>query len=301
MLPENCPKEVNLTNHLIAVEGVIAKIHLLLTKLAKKKHAESRPGHTDPAKNSGKTIGTVKKTTKVMIGSESAHLFLSMAPPFWIQGPELVRRAKKLLGPSVRSKSKSLQRWSVRWKALSFSGRCRRAPKACDSKASRASKVGGGEVGGGGGVGGREVQRFGGGGVGCVWGREPSNLEGQGVCPKGPRGLIRVDSESNRRAEIRPEEGLSKAHLPSGWPQNSPNFIFTTTMVFPNSLKFMNSGSGKGFFGFPPCQAHKASKRGQGRGWNKSCSNEPVHQELQGFQSPQTTTLKGNMGYTTTI
>ena len=32
-------------------------------------------------------------------------------------------------------------------------------------------------------------------------------------------------------------------HLPSGWPQTNPNFIFTTKMVFPKSFKFMNSGS----------------------------------------------------------
>ena len=31
-------------------------------------------------------------------------------------------------------------------------------------------------------------------------------------------------------------------HLPSGGPKKSPNFIFTTKMVFPKSLKFMNSG-----------------------------------------------------------
>ena len=29
-------------------------------------------------------------------------------------------------------------------------------------------------------------------------------------------------------------------HLLSGWPRKSPNFIFTTKMVFPKSLKFMN-------------------------------------------------------------
>ena len=32
-------------------------------------------------------------------------------------------------------------------------------------------------------------------------------------------------------------------HLLSGWPKKSPNFIFATKMVFPKSLKFMNSGS----------------------------------------------------------
>ena len=33
------------------------------------------------------------------------------------------------------------------------------------------------------------------------------------------------------------------AHWLSGWPKKSPNFVFTTKMVFPKSLKFMNSGS----------------------------------------------------------
>ena len=33
------------------------------------------------------------------------------------------------------------------------------------------------------------------------------------------------------------------SHWLSGWPQKSPNFIFTTKMIFPKSLKFMNSGS----------------------------------------------------------
>ena len=32
-------------------------------------------------------------------------------------------------------------------------------------------------------------------------------------------------------------------HLPSGWPKKSPNFIFTTKMVFTKSLKSRNSGS----------------------------------------------------------
>ena len=32
-------------------------------------------------------------------------------------------------------------------------------------------------------------------------------------------------------------------HLLSGWPKKSSNFIFTTQLVFPKSLKFMNSGS----------------------------------------------------------
>ena len=32
-------------------------------------------------------------------------------------------------------------------------------------------------------------------------------------------------------------------HWLSGWPKKSPNFVFTTKMVFPKSLKFMNSGS----------------------------------------------------------
>ena len=36
---------------------------------------------------------------------------------------------------------------------------------------------------------------------------------------------------------------LCLTHLLSGWPKNSSNFIFTTKMVFPKSLKIMNSGS----------------------------------------------------------
>ena len=35
----------------------------------------------------------------------------------------------------------------------------------------------------------------------------------------------------------------SETHWLSGWPKKSPNFIFTTKMVFPKSLKFMSSGS----------------------------------------------------------
>ena len=35
-------------------------------------------------------------------------------------------------------------------------------------------------------------------------------------------------------------------HLLSGWPKKSSNFIFITKMVFPKSLKFMNSGSEDG-------------------------------------------------------
>ena len=35
----------------------------------------------------------------------------------------------------------------------------------------------------------------------------------------------------------------SDSHFLSGWPNKSPNFLFTTKMVFPKSLKFMNSGS----------------------------------------------------------
>ena len=36
---------------------------------------------------------------------------------------------------------------------------------------------------------------------------------------------------------------LGSTHLLSGWPKKSPNFTFATKMVFPKSLKFMNSGS----------------------------------------------------------
>ena len=32
-------------------------------------------------------------------------------------------------------------------------------------------------------------------------------------------------------------------HWLSGWPKKSPNFFFTTKVVFPKSLKFMNSGN----------------------------------------------------------
>ena len=35
----------------------------------------------------------------------------------------------------------------------------------------------------------------------------------------------------------------SFSHRLSGWPKKSPNFIFTTKMVFPKSLNCMNSGS----------------------------------------------------------
>ena len=38
-------------------------------------------------------------------------------------------------------------------------------------------------------------------------------------------------------------------HLLSGWPKKSSNFIFTTKMIFPKRLKFMNSGSEVPFFG----------------------------------------------------
>ena len=36
----------------------------------------------------------------------------------------------------------------------------------------------------------------------------------------------------------------------SGWPRKSSNFIFTTKMVFPKSLKFMNSGSDRCPYGY---------------------------------------------------
>ena len=36
-----------------------------------------------------------------------------------------------------------------------------------------------------------------------------------------------------------------KSHRLSGWSKKSQNFIFTTKMVFPESLKFMNSESEK--------------------------------------------------------
>ena len=35
----------------------------------------------------------------------------------------------------------------------------------------------------------------------------------------------------------------SISHWLSGWPKKSPNFLFTTKMVLPKSLKSMNSGS----------------------------------------------------------
>ena len=35
------------------------------------------------------------------------------------------------------------------------------------------------------------------------------------------------------------------SHWLSGWPKKSPNFIFATKVVFPKSLKVMNSGSGQ--------------------------------------------------------
>ena len=37
--------------------------------------------------------------------------------------------------------------------------------------------------------------------------------------------------------------GAPVTHWLSGWPKKSPNFRLTTKMVFPKSLKFMNSGS----------------------------------------------------------
>ena len=37
--------------------------------------------------------------------------------------------------------------------------------------------------------------------------------------------------------------GTPEPHLLSGWPKKSQNFIFATKMVFPKSLKFLNSGS----------------------------------------------------------
>ena len=40
-----------------------------------------------------------------------------------------------------------------------------------------------------------------------------------------------------------PSGAWCSPHLLSGWPKKSPNFIFATKMVFPKSLKFMNSGS----------------------------------------------------------
>ena len=53
-----------------------------------------------------------------------------------------------------------------------------------------------------------------------------------------PKRVLRVDS--------RLFLGPPNAHWLSGWPKNSSNFTFTTKIVFPKSLKFMNSGSENG-------------------------------------------------------
>ena len=61
----------------------------------------------------------------------------------------------------------------------------------------------------------------------------------------------------------------TEAHWLSGWPQKSPNFMFTTKMVFPKSLKFMNSGpiqKGRGWWGFKVMDA-----------WNQQRVMEPLH------------------------
>ena len=44
------------------------------------------------------------------------------------------------------------------------------------------------------------------------------------------------------------------SHLLSGWPKKSPNFIFITKMVFPQGLKFINSGSESRVVAFSSCQ-----------------------------------------------
>ena len=42
------------------------------------------------------------------------------------------------------------------------------------------------------------------------------------------------------------KSGVTPTHRLSGWPEKSSNFIVTTKMVFPKSLKFLNSGSERG-------------------------------------------------------
>ena len=49
--------------------------------------------------------------------------------------------------------------------------------------------------------------------------------------------------KKERQLQPHPSHKKERTHLLSGWPKKSPNFLFTTKMVFPKSLKFMKSGS----------------------------------------------------------
>ena len=55
--------------------------------------------------------------------------------------------------------------------------------------------------------------------------------------------LERVHPEARHRLQRLAAAFAKTSHWLSGWPKKSPNFIFTTKLVFPKSLKFMNSGS----------------------------------------------------------
>ena len=54
--------------------------------------------------------------------------------------------------------------------------------------------------------------------------------------------VVQVEDLEDLRVQLLAAR-FPRAHWLSGWPKKSPNFMFTTKTVFPESLKFMNSGS----------------------------------------------------------
>ena len=76
-------------------------------------------------------------------------------------------------------------------------------------------------------------------------------------------------------------------HLLSGWPKKSSNFIFTTKMVFPKSLKFMNSGS----------EVIKTSKPTVGISWPLAVLLAPTPLRLRAsFRAGPSLTVPQNSG-----
>ena len=112
------------------------------------------------------------------------------------------------------------------------------------------------------------------------WGKFPSDLPTQGAQVENPRGHTRImePDELKRNTEVAWLEVVDPSklyiccpHFPSGLAKKSSNFLFTTKMVFPKSLKFMNSGSlveNKG----NPKKAKKKNKKGN-EFWGRKKAN----------------------------
>ena len=70
------------------------------------------------------------------------------------------------------------------------------------------------------------------------WARKPADPGSESLQPGAePQGPQSSEEEFSQKKKKR------RAHWLSGWPHKCKNFIFTANMVFPKSLKFMNSGS----------------------------------------------------------